>query len=368
MAEVTQDKPKRSPSEKNLVTASSDPPASSKSSGSSGKYRKLKEDYAAAKEEIARLIKENEDLKEKLETLESVISVQHEQRSMQKKTRRARKDTTQTDADSDEEFSDQETETFDKAVTLDDTRVATKSPHKRTRSNQLGSERLTTATAPPPATTANGTPITDGARKMRPVAKQPVRQPKYQTASAAQLMKVALSAEDQRELSTSTANALTDYPSASKRMDDPTSQLHKRVISNFGLLAGERRTSNRHDSSTNTSPIMTPKITPTSSPTSSLNNAQLTSPPSGSAQSTDHPRIFDENTVLDILTGLGITSSRQFDDSAEGSVLIPKDFSYSYQFKVRHRCSNSLCSTEVLLIASIISLFSRRFEEHRTSY
>lgn len=42
------------------------------------------------------------------------------------------------------------------------------------------------------------------------------------------------------------------------------------------------------------------------------------------------PKIFDKNTVLDILCGLGITSSRQFDDS----VLVPKDYSYSYQFKV----------------------------------
>ncbi|XP_049850670.1 uncharacterized protein LOC126323721 [Schistocerca gregaria] len=44
----------------------------------------------------------------------------------------------------------------------------------------------------------------------------------------------------------------------------------------------------------------------------------------------DQPTIFDEGTVRDILCGLGITSSRHFDDS----LLIPDDYSYSYQFKV----------------------------------
>lgn len=49
-----------------------------------------------------------------------------------------------------------------------------------------------------------------------------------------------------------------------------------------------------------------------------------------SSEGTQKAHIFDENTVLDILCGLGITSSRKFDDS----VLVPDDYSYSYQFKV----------------------------------
>lgn len=47
-------------------------------------------------------------------------------------------------------------------------------------------------------------------------------------------------------------------------------------------------------------------------------------------ESYDQPKIFDENTVLDILCGLGITCSRHFDDA----LLVPADYSYSYQFKV----------------------------------
>jgi 1-phosphatidylinositol-4-phosphate 5-kinase len=45
----------------------------------------------------------------------------------------------------------------------------------------------------------------------------------------------------------------------------------------------------------------------------------------------DQPKIFDENTVRDILCGLSITMSRNFNDD----LLVPADYSYSYQFKVR---------------------------------
>lgn len=45
----------------------------------------------------------------------------------------------------------------------------------------------------------------------------------------------------------------------------------------------------------------------------------------------DQPKIFDENTVRDILCGLSITCNRTFNDD----LLVPADYSYSYQFKVR---------------------------------
>eukprot|EP01122_Echinamoeba_exundans_P011050 TRINITY_DN4269_c0_g3_i1.p1 TRINITY_DN4269_c0_g3~~TRINITY_DN4269_c0_g3_i1.p1 ORF type:complete len:795 (+),score=203.61 TRINITY_DN4269_c0_g3_i1:107-2491(+) len=328
-------------------------------SKSSSSKKLLKEELAAAQKEIARLAKENEELREQLETLQGVISVQAEQRAMTKKQQRRHKQKQQAaaaaatastprsadDSDDEEEFGDdQETEMFDKAASSDDTQVKRKLlEHKRTRSideSSPGLNALVDSQLPPPqrrpspklsgsstgnilsqslpggrddssSSSAPATPQAEngsaaaGANKQRPTrptrptnSNTPPRKTKFATAT--NLSKTFISQEDEKEL----VGSATGNDAA-----------RGRIMNNFALVSGE--------------------ATPHSLKIGVLGTPDPNASPKPNSSNDDHPHIFDENTVLDILCGLGITSSRQFDDSADGSVLIPKDFSYSYQFKVR---------------------------------
>jgi hypothetical protein len=364
--------PTKSKPEKSNATASTKVPkdksdekgSSSTREGKSSTSKKLlKEELAVAHKEIARLQKENEELREQLETLQGVISVQAEQRAMTKKQQRRHKQkqqaaTTSTprsadDSSDEEEFGDdQETETFDKAASSDDTQVKRKLlEHKRTRSideqspglnalvdSQLppaqrrpnaklsgssssnssgsiltqslpvGRDDASTSSAPATPSGENGSaaPKQRPTRPTRPTNSSiPPRKTKFATAT--NLSKTFISQEDEKEL----VGSATGNDAA-----------RGRIMNNFALVSGE--------------------ATPHSLKIGVLGTPDPNAPKPSSSND-DHPHIFDENTVLDILCGLGITSSRQFDDSADGSVLIPKDFSYSYQFKVRRHPSSSVC-------------------------
>lgn len=323
-----------------------------KSSGSrDGKVstkKLLREELASAHSEVFRLRKENEELREQLATLQGVISIQTEQKAMTKKQQRRHKQKQQAaassaslasaadeDSSDEEEFGDdQETEMFDKAASSDDTQVKRKlQEHKRTRSidNSAGVQALVDADIPPkqrrPAATAKlpthleisslshsmpGTreeaaaaaqPEPAAAKRPRPTrptnTAAPPRNQKFATAT--NLSRTFISQEDEKELIGGGSG---------------NDAARGRIMNNFALVSGE--------------------ATPNSLKIGVLGTPDPNAPKQSSSND-DHPHIFDENTVLDILCGLGITSSRQFDDSSDGSVLIPKDYSYSYQFKVRHR-------------------------------
>jgi len=60
--------------------------------------------------------------------------------------------------------------------------------------------------------------------------------------------------------------------------------------------------------------------------------------PKDPSKDKDKPTIFDENTVVDIVAGLEVTINRRtYSKSDQTTDLIPQDYSFSYQFKIRRK-------------------------------
>ena len=114
-----------------------------------------------------------------------------------------------------------------------------------------------------------------------------------------------------------------------------------RHTSSQPLPTDTRPTSSGHHSQSSLPTSSTPTTSTASSSTGSKRPKSNKSPEESAndeaaeldstAAQRDQPKIFDENTVRDILCGLSITMSRTFNDD----LLVPEDYSYSYQFKVR---------------------------------
>jgi 1-phosphatidylinositol-4-phosphate 5-kinase len=285
---------------------------------------KLSEEILRLRDELGKYRKANQELNEELETLKGVISVQTKLNEEQGRGHTNEKERNTSDA------SDSESESFEieddydedalpnvrgkyKASTLrgkkvdgKTTKTTTKPTHRRTKSGggskdrfEISSETSTPRTIKPE----------DKGKDKTKVPVPEIQVPRKSDADEANNTDKPDSGRSNKNNKISQEKVLSD--SQSSAVSDSIKALSVSAVGDYEIL--------EEGPDGSKSPRLTKKE-------KKLQN--------------EHPAIFDENTVLDILCGLGITSSRQFDDS-ENAVLIPEDYSYSYQFKVRRR-SNEL--------------------------